>query len=185
TWFTLSETMRVPVSLIDSSTLGTVNLDDYNTLVVTGGSHQPWPDDFSGRLRRWVLAGGALIGIHGGSRWIIQNGIIDEKIKQESVSIPADTPYAELEQARGSKVVGGSIFQVNVDTTHPVAYGNPASMAIFRDHNTFFELSQEPGSSVAIYSKEPLLGGYISDDNLDILRGSAAIIARSMGRGSV
>src|SRR5690606_17356565 len=107
------------------------------------------------------------------------------KIKQESVSIPADTPYAELEQARGSKVVGGSIFQVNVDTTHPVAYGNPASMAIFRDHNTFFELSQEPGSNVAIYSKEPLLGGYISDDNLDILRGSAAIIARSMGRGSV
>lgn len=185
TWYILSETMKIPVSLIDSTSLDSVKLDDYNTLIVTGGSHQPWPKNFPGRVKRWVSRGGALIGIQGGSRWIVEKEIIDETLNEEQDSIPADTAYAEVESLRGAQVVGGSIFQVELDTTHPVAYGAEPTIAVFRDHNTFFELSKEPGSNTAAYSKEPLLGGYISDDNLKILGESAAVIARKSGQGAV
>ena len=63
-------------------------------------------------------------------------------------------------------------------------HDNP-SLAVWRDHGMFFEPSENPYSTVVQLTDEPHLSGYISDANLDRLRGSPSAIVDQLGGGSV
>ena len=86
---------------------------------------------------------------------------------------------------RGSQSIGGAVFQINLDNTHPIAYGYQKSIPVFRNNETFYELSTSDAANVGRYAKKPLMSGYISDEMNDEIKNSASIIARNVGSGSV
>jgi hypothetical protein len=56
---------------------------------------------------------------------------------------------------------------------------------VFRTHAIFVEPSKQAGANVAVYTDDPLISGYVSPENLERLKGGAAIIARKVGSGAV
>ena len=58
-------------------------------------------------------------------------------------------------------------------------------LPIFRNNETFYELSTADAANVGRYSADPLISGYISDEMNEKIKNSASIIARNMGNGSV
>ena len=58
-------------------------------------------------------------------------------------------------------------------------------MPVFRRGDVFFELSTSPSANVARYTNNPLLSGYISEERLNDMKGTASIIAKRQGRGHI
>lgn len=58
-------------------------------------------------------------------------------------------------------------------------------LAVWRDHELFFEPSENRYSTVAQLTAEPHLSGYISAANLERLRNSPSVLVDRLGRGTV
>ncbi|MFB6249606.1 MAG: M14 metallopeptidase family protein [Salinibacter sp.] len=182
-WHLLNERMRVPVSLIDIEDVGEIDLSKYNTMVLAGGEYSGLPAD---AVQTWVEDGGTLVGIQGGSQWAVEHDLVALEERTLDVdSLLQDRPYADLPNSYGAQGIGGSIFEVRLDPTHPVAYGYGETVPVFRSGTTFYDPSTEPGASVGTYTETPRLSGYVSDEQLEQARGAASIEAHERGAGQV
>jgi hypothetical protein len=182
-WHLLDHRFGIPVTLLEVSRIGSADLSRYNTIVMTGGSYGGVSSDV---LRDWVRSGGRLIASHSAANWVVRNGLVDLEQREGSIdTLVAGVRYEDLGAARGAHAIGGSIFEVEIDNTHPIAYGYGNSVAVFRQGTSFYEPSTQPGTNVGVYSSEPLVSGYISDARLQHIRESLAIHASRSGRGSI
>ena len=184
-WHLLSERFGERVSLLDADALGGVDLDAYGTLVLPNGGYWTVDSSATARLTDWVRGGGVLVATEGGARWAARNGFLDAPLRDT----PADStirPYSDRDEARGAQAIGGSIFEVALDPTHPLAYGYGDRVAVFKSGAALFEPG-EPGSGVDVgaYAEAPVLSGYISRENLARLPGAAALKAGRLGGGRV
>ena len=181
-WHAISERFCMPVSLLEPADFGRADLDRYSIIVVTGTLSGPAAD----AVKSWTRGGGTLVVLSGGASWAVGNDLFD----MESLSIAMDSIYAglsynEYDEARGAQGIGGSIFAVNLDTTHPLAYGLPEQLAMFRQGSTVYEHNGSPTEVVGRYDDEPLLSGYLSEEKHSQLPGRAAVLASDYGRGNV
>jgi len=184
-WHLLSERFDIPVSLVDLGDVQFADLSRYNTMVLAGGSFDDLPAD---KIRNWVQEGGRLIALEDAVEWPVDTEMVSLEEKDANLdSLFQDTPYGQLSDAYGAQQIGGSIFQAELDLTHPLAFGyDAASVPVFRVGNDFYAPSGQPGASVATYSEtQPRLSGYVSEEMADLARGSASIEAHGVGSGSV
>ena len=184
TWHLLNQRMEIPVSLLDVNTISNKTVAQYNTIIMVRGSYKTIDSSHVKVFQSWVEGGGTLITIANASKWAIENMLIDETL----IEVPKDSldiPYKSVSSTKGAQKIGGSIFSVALDKTHPVAYGYKENASVFRFDNTFYNLSSEPGANVARYTDSPLLSGYISKQNLNLIKGTASIIARKKEKGHI
>jgi hypothetical protein len=183
TWHLLDHRLGIPVSLLDVGAVARADLGRYNTLVMAG-----YVSGLTGaaaeRVRDWVRAGGTLIATTSSVPWVLQQELLDERLR-ETASDTVAVAYGDTEAWRGVQQIGGSIFEVELDTTHPLAFGYGRQLPVFRDNQVFLQPSRQPGANVAVYAREPLLSGHVSTRNLQLARGSASIVARRAGGGRV
>jgi len=183
-WHLLSERMNVPVSLVDISSVENADLGRYNTMVLAGGSFNGLPEE---KVAEWVRSGGTLIGIEDAVEWPIEHEMVELEERELDVdSLVQDQSYADLPDAYGAQGIGGSIFETELDPTHPVAYGYDETVPVFRVGTGFYDPSDEPGASVGTYDADsPRLSGYLSDDQREQAQGAASIEAHEVGGGQV
>ena len=182
-WHAISERFGLTVSLVDADRLGSADLSRYNTIVLPGGGYS---ERTTTALKAWTRDGGTLIVLAGGASWATQNDFI--KVESKSVdmdSLTAGLPYHLLDEATGSQAIGGSIFEMDLDTTHPVGYGLNAKLPVFYDSSTLYANEGDARGLVGKFSETPLLSGYLSKEKLALLPGSAGLLAVGSGRGHV
>ncbi len=182
-WHLLSERLRIPVSLIEQDRIGKIDLDRYTHIAMTGGSYAGIDLE---ALKKWISGGGTLVASSSAANWAVDKEL--SKLKEAKLDVDSLVrlrTYAELEDARGAQVIGGAIMSVQLDTTHPVAYGLSPKLALFRQDERFFELSKVPGANVGRYAKDPLASGYLSRERRTQAGGKAAVVVEDSGRGHV
>ena len=174
---------RIPVSLLDIGRLSTIDLDKYDVLVHPGGT---LTEPNSDALVEWTTGGGSLIAMSGAVDWARNNELLDIESKPfDTDALIQGLPYDQLDEARGAHRISGSIFAMLIDTTHPVGFGLREALPVFHIGSQFYEVPESPGQGLGIYSDSPLLSGYISDDKLEQLVGSAGAVAARSGEGRV
>jgi hypothetical protein len=107
---------------------------------------------------------------------------------------PADTTddaverydYGTAEEREGAQRIGGSIYEVDLDRTHPLAFGlTQDRFPVYRNHDIFLPPTENPYSTVARYTNGPRLSGYVSEKNLERIRGSASLLVGEVGSGRI
>ena len=132
--------MGIPVSLINAKNLNTWKLSKYNTVILADGSYGNLDSTDINALKDWIRNGGTLISTQSGSRWVVNKKIVNEKIKKGG-NQSLDIPYDQVRRVTGGQRIGGAIFEVDLDNTHPIGYGYKKKIAVFRRGETFFDLS--------------------------------------------
>ncbi len=184
-WFVLAERAGIPVSLLDLDALARANLDRYTTLVMADGSYGGLGEEAAEKLKGWIREGGVLVTMEAATGWAAEQGLIELE-EREAEDDSTRYAYADVAAVRGAQVIGGSIFEAALDTTHPIAFGHPERVPVFKADAEAFDLPDAAGVTVAAFAEEaPMLSGYASDENLDRLAGGAALVAQRQDRGAV
>jgi hypothetical protein len=187
-WHLLDQRLNMPITKMDILNIGRADLNRYNTLIMVSGVYSLLDKSTIDKIKAWVQNGNTLITIKGGAEWAIRNGFTREKL------VPADTTkqasvrqdFDRAVEIEGAKALGGSIFRVDLDTTHPIGFGfTTRKVAVYKNSLTFFQNSTNPYSNVAQYLQDPLVGGYVHPTTMKKLRGSASILVGSEGAGRV
>ena len=182
-WHLLDTRVNIPLSMMDIAQTNRMNLDKYNTLVLSSGDYNALEEE---KIKTWVRNGGVLIAMTDAVNWAASKGLSPVKVK----TIPADTvspkPYALAERYKGSQLIVGAIFQVKIDPTHPLCYGyKDTNLSVFRDNTIFLEKIKDPYNAPLIYTNEPLVSGYITEKNKKLLKNTPSVVATSYGSGKV
>ena len=186
-WHLLDQRIGMPITKIDLLTLARTDLSRYNTLVMVSGSYGLVDKAQTDRIRSWVQAGGTLITIKNASEWAVRNGFGEESLLSDSLSkTNARYDFDEAADREGAKAMGGSIFRVDLDTTHPIGFGYTSRrLSVYRNGATYLRPSRNAYSTVAKYVSNPLVGGYVHPESLARIRQSASVLVGQSGRGRV
>lgn len=197
-WYLLDHGFEIPLSLLEIEDFKSYDLGRYTHLIVVDGDYQGFGEAEIKEIERWVRGGGILITTQRAARWVEQK-LLGSVVPVVEPSAPADEPppgehhppieprpYAEHETDRARQLISGAIFEVDLDLTHPLAYGyRRPRLPVFRDGTVFLRAESDPYAAVARYTPEPLLSGHVSSENLASLRGTPALVANRLGEGLV
>jgi len=197
-WHLLDQRIGMPVTKMDVTDLGRANLADYDVLVLVSGNLSAFSDSRLDALKAWVRGGGTLIVQRSATAWAARNDLtpnidppgVGKPVAEEGEDEDTETArrdYADARSFGGAQAIGGSIWQADLDLTHPLGFGYYRRfLPIWRDHNLFFAPSKNPYSTVAqLVGDDPHLSGYISAPNRERLKGSPSVLVDRLGGGTV
>ncbi|MGV8093325.1 MAG: M14 family zinc carboxypeptidase [Mangrovibacterium sp.] len=185
-WHFFDQKIQYPLVRAELGNLRRIDLYQFNRIVLVSGDYSK---PVAEQLKEWVQNGGTLITINGASRWAIENKIASEKIiaeKADSSKTPQRIPFDQALSTESARRIPSSIFETSVDLTHPLGFGLTSSrLPVIRESATFYRPSKSPYLTVSVYTENPLLNGYISDENLLKIKQSASLLVSSPGSGRV
>lgn len=179
-WFTISERLGLPVTLLESA--DTVSLTDYDVVVMSGGSYS---EAFLERVRAFLTSGTVLIATGTGADTVARQSWMNLRPRQLRAAGRLGLTYADAAEARGEDDISGAIVQVRLDRTHPLAAALPERLPVFRSGRMFFDPPATAGVNLAVYSERPLLAGYLPAGSEEAIAGAAAMVATRLGGGRV
>ncbi|WP_083610120.1 M14 metallopeptidase family protein [Pontibacter flavimaris] len=187
-WFLLDQELHMPISKVDLSSFPRLSLSRYNTIVLVNGAYNSLGKTAADKLKRWVQEGGTLITFKSASEWAIKQGIAQGNVvaARDTANGELRIAFADAAPTEGAQSVGGSIYEVDLDITHPLGFGfTSRKLPVYRNSTTILSPAKNPYSTVAQYTKDPWLSGYVSKSNLDKIRNSAALLVSDQGQGRV
>jgi hypothetical protein len=202
-WHLFEQELGIPFSAIRATELGDIDLSKLDVLILPdAGNYQSLFDSAKvDKFRRWMQAGGILIGIEGGAQFMARSrsGLTsavfksekkeDEKTKEEKdqekvrkEQMKRMTLFEKEERSRVERIPG-TIFTVLVDTTHPVGFGMPNEVYVLKGDAAPIELS-DVGHTVARFSKDSVqTSGYALRERVQKIAEAAYIQDFRVGRG--
>ncbi len=187
-WHLLDTRVHIPLTKIRLNQFNRTSLDKYTTLVMVSGSYNQISESGIEKIKDWVGKGNTLITIGSASSWAIKKEVVNESlVETKNDTIFSRKRYIDAREYSGRERIGGSILKVDLDLTHPLAFGyRDQSIPVYKNNNVFLNKSKSDYSSVAIYSKNPHIDGYVSKKNMENnLKGAASLIVSDSGSGRV
>lgn len=185
-WHLLDQRLHMPITKIDILNFSRVRLERYNTLVMVSGAYNFLDKNSVDKIKAWVQNGNTLITIKSGADWAIKNGFTKFKLAVDSSTTKGRLDYDRASDMEGAKALGGSIFSIDLDTTHPIGYGfSKRKVSVYKNNSTFFQNSTNAYSTIAQYTNTPLVGGYLHPNSLKMIKNSPSILVGAEGSGRV
>lgn len=184
-WHLLDQRMNIPATHLEQGVFNRVDINKYNTIIMAGGSYNDLNKE---KLKAWVQAGGTLVLTEEAISWAAQNGISEVKFKRAKAGADSTQrlSYVQREQIDGAQQMNGAIFGADADLAHPLAYGySSKTVSLFKANKVYMEKSKNPYATPFYYNAKPLQSGWVSQQNLDAIKNSAAVIVNAVGNGRV
>jgi len=189
-WHLLDTRVHMPITKVLIENLGRVDLSEYNTIVMISGGYGAIGKSGVEEIKDWVKDGNTLITIARASSWAINKKIANEKltkVKEDSTKVKDRLNYVDAGPNRGKERLGGAIFQVDLDLTHPLGFGyTERDLPVYKNNNVWLQPSKDEYRTVAQYAENPHIDGYISNKNLnEYMKKSASLVVSRQGRGRI
>ena len=186
-WHLLDQRYDMAVSLVDAGQVREMALDRYNVIIAAGGSYSDLDSTGVETLKQWVRQGNTLVAMDSAVHWAIHRKLARAQfIGQDRDIYRERKAYIDATRDRGARLIGGAIFRVQLDRTHPLAYGyGESSLPVFRHGTLFLQPATSPYATPLQYARQPLLAGYVSDQNRDYIAESASVRVDKQGDGRV
>jgi len=189
-WHLLDQRVDLAVSLVETTRLNRLDLSRYHVIVLADGSYSGIDSSGVDSLGQWVRRGGTLITFQRAAQWAVSHKLASvDYVERDDAGKKKERErfnYADADSLERLKRISGAIFSAHVDATHPLGFGfEGESVQLFRQGTLFMQSSKNPYHTPVLYDAEPLVSGYVSEENLDQLAGSAAVISNPLGSGVV
>ena len=180
-WHLLDTRYNIPITKLDVDDLRYIDLSKYSHIIL--------PDYNGSKLRseqinEYINGGGNLIAYRNSVKWVSNNlnelEFLTNDLKASGVS------FSDREKFYGAQQTGGAIFESNIDRSHPVNYGIESNtLPLFRNSNVYMRKSEQSFNNPITYSSNPLMSGYISEENISLLKNSVPFKVIRSGKGKI
>ena len=189
-WHLLDTRVHMPITKVPMRNFNRINLDKYNTLVMVSGRYN-LSNKQQSKIKDWISKGNTLITIGTASKWAVDKKLVKEKLtvgaKKDSAQVATRKPYVDAPENIGKESVGGAIFKVDLDLTHPLSFGyRDMQIPVYKNNSVWLAPSKNEYATVAKYTKNPHIDGFITKKNMEeFLKPSASLIVSKVGGGRV
>jgi hypothetical protein len=185
-WHLLDQRFNIPMTHLEVAAFNRVDLSKYNTLIMVGGT--AYADLNKDKLKAWITGGGTLILTEEAVTWAAQNNISTVVLKRTKSGVDStkNLSYSDRDQVEGAQAMSGAIFRAEVDLTNPLAYGyTQPSVSLFKANKVYMEKSKSPYATPFYYKDKSLQSGWLSKENYDAMKNSAAVVVTASGSGRI
>ena len=195
-WHFFEQQLGYPLTVLGSDYLSRVSMQKYDVLILPNGTYTDiYSDKTLESLKGWVRDGGRLIALEGAAKFLANKKDFLLKTKAiDSVAVKKDEKanpykllhrYGDSEREEAEEVVQGSVYRVQLDNTHPLAFGYG---------DTYFALVRAPlnyrflgkgGWNVGVIKKNNYSAGFIGTKARKELTDTFVVGTQDLGRGEV
>jgi hypothetical protein len=184
-WHLFDAKHRLPLTKINIEESGTINWNKYQVIIMPNGNYGSLSQRNNENLQRWVEQGGILIGYKNALKWFQENGLGNFTFKTQEREAK-NISFEQRTNDNGAQQIGGAIFETQLDVTHPINYGfKNNTLYVFKNSTLMLEADKNSFNNPIVYTQKPLVSGYISKENLNLLKGCSYVKIQSRGSGRI
>ena len=183
-WHLLDQRFDIALTRLDMRGFNRVDISKYTSIIIP--SSYNLGKSAEEKLKVWVRNGGVLIGYKNTARWLARSKFINLEFVNAEVAPAENVTFENRSLKSGAQVIGGAIFEADIDRSHPVNFGyKNDKVALFRNSTMFIKADKNSYNNPIQYTNNPLLSGYISKENAKVIGKTIPFKTQRMGRGKV
>ena len=184
-WHLFDQRYDMHITKLDTKNFRRVDISKYTDIIMPATRGNALNKDAAKKLKTWVQNGGTLIGYKSAGKWLEKNEFMKMTFKSNKTTA-TDISFEQRSNYNGAQYIGGAIFQTTLDRSHPIAFGHKnKNLPVFRNTTLFIEADKNSYNNPIKYTASPLLSGYISLPNLELLKNTVPFKKAKLGRGNV
>lgn len=186
-WHLFDQRYKIPVTIAETSNLGSIDISKYNTIILPGGAYREWSNTDIQKIKSWTQDGGILIAIQNAAEWAGKNEIGKTTFKKtEKPDSILNFSYADREKEKSLNTISGAIFNTTLDITHPLCYGySDKTMAVFKTGTSQANSLGVQYAEPVKFTDNPFVSGFVSEKNLKQIKNAPVISVQSVGKGKL
>ncbi|RFS26274.1 zinc carboxypeptidase [Chitinophaga silvatica] len=197
-WHFFEQQLDYPISMVNERNLNNVNWDLTDVVILADGDYDFLEDKAKNeKLKNWVKGGGKLIAIEdavlqlAGEEWGFKEKKAaeaekDGKEKKDSKpSYDAIKPYSNRERESVKEYIPGAIFKVQMDNTHPLAFGYSDTYYTLKLNSHLYDFIESDGWNVGVLKRDNYLSGFVGSNTREQLKDGVLFGVKEVGSGNV
>jgi hypothetical protein len=188
-WHFFDQVLEHPVTLINAADLARADWTAFDVLVMPDGNYRFLSEKVSAdAFRNWITNGGNVVALEGA---VAQLAKLDWSIKLKKTDDTSSASGYELlkkfenrERDYVPNITPGAIFKVELDNTHPLAFGYPAYYYSLKQDDNIYEFLKEGGWNVGVLKRTKPVAGFVGSRLSNRLQDGLLFGTQDIGRGS-
>jgi len=194
-WHLFEQEIDYPVTLINADEIGGITWKNFDVLILPNGYYKALEEKSNAELiRSWVREGGRLIAMENAVAQLskLDWGIRlkgegsdkkeEEKDKKEEGNQSLHR-YDNRQRDEVANSVPGSIYKVELDNSHPLAFGYPDHYYTIKQDDNLYEFLKDGGWNVGVIRKNDYVSGFTGVRAKEKLKDGLLFGVQEMGRG--
>ena len=186
-WHFFEQELSYPLTHISVSDFEDIQLDQFDALIIPSGYYGSIGRKTNlEKIRSWISKGGNLIAFENAIRMFVEKEGFSIKAKRnKSDNEGSDVKYEDLSRNSIQNYLSGAIFKVDIDNTHPLAFGYQNEYYSLKTTTSTYE-NLERGYNVGkINEDENSTIGFVGDNIKDKFKNSLVFGHEKIGRGNI
>jgi hypothetical protein len=194
-WHFFEQQLNYPVSLINADDVSRVAWKNYDVLIMPDGRYKLFSDKNSlEALKNWVQEGGKIIALENAVQqlsktdWGLKQKNTDDKKdddKDRKEDYSALHRYENRERDELVNSTPGAIYKVELDNSHPLAFGYPDYYYTLKQDENVYEFLKDGGWNVGIIRKDNYVSGFTGSKAKEKLKDGLVFGVQEMGKGQI
>ena len=199
TWHLFDQRLGYPVTRVEARNLGSVDLDDFNVLVLPNGSYSDkygFDESLAGRIRQWVGQGGTLVLVRGAAQWALDEKIgllpttrLQKPVEEMETSGTKQQPESEEKPTMVSPDSAPGVFlRASAFAEHWGTYGYDENLDVFYSGSLILKpLKPTAGRNLVTFASQDklLTSGFCWPMTLELLAQTPYATHQSLDKGHV
>lgn len=190
-WHYFEQQLDYPITLINANDISDVNWKNIDVLIMPTGNYKFLSDkDGSAEMKAWVRQGGKVIAIENaasqmaGGDWGFKLKKSSDEDKKDTATYADVKRYEDRERESISGNIPGAIFKVQLDNSHPLAFGYPDYYFTLKNSDNLYEFMKD-GWNVGVIKKDKQVSGFVGSKVTGKMQDGTVIGVLPMGSGSI
>ncbi|RYZ30102.1 MAG: zinc carboxypeptidase [Chitinophagaceae bacterium] len=191
-WHYFEQVLNYPITLFNANDVGRLNWNNYDVVIMPDGAYRFLSDKpQADALRTWISNGGQLIAMEGAVGALSRLDWAIKAKKSEDSNSKSKDPYVNLrryddrERESLKDYTPGSIYKVELDNTHPLAFGYPGYYHTLKQETSQYEFLKDGGWNVGVVKSDGPVSGFVGTLLNKRLRNYLVFGVQELGRGTV
>jgi hypothetical protein len=190
-WNYFDQELSYPVTLVNTTDFARTDWSAFDVIILPNGNYRFLNDKASADgLQSWISKGGKLIALEGA---VAQLAKQDWAIRAKKTEDSSDSknPYDALRRYENRErdelpnVTPGSIYRVQLDNSHPLAFGYPSIYYTLKQDDRIYEFIREGGWNVGVVKRDKPVAGFVGSQLQRRLQDGVVFATQDIGRGTV
>ena len=190
-WHFFEQQLDYPITLINANEMAFMNWSAFDVVIMPDGNYRYLTEKTNtDQLHDWVSRGGRIVALE---RAVLQLSKIDWSIKSKKAEENTDKKdtYEALRIFEGRErdfipnITPGSIYKVELDNSHPLAFGYPKYYYTLKQDDNIYDFIKESGWNVGVVRKENQVMGFVGSRLREKLKDGLLFGVQDIGRGDI